>query len=182
MVAKSTAVLLSGGLDSAVVLGLLRREGWTVAALFIDFGQAALEQERVASKRVAAWYGASWAEAVAGPIGARPASEVPGRNDLLIAVAASVYPTDHVAIGVHAGTPYVDCSQAHVTAWQSLLDLQYGGRRRLLAPLLLMTKPEIVRLGEMIEVPISTTWSCEAADGPCLHCPSCRDRSRFVRS
>ncbi len=173
---RSAAVLLSGGIDSAVTLGLLRAQGWSAEAVFIDFGQPAAEHERQASKQIASALKTPWEQLEVHPLDVRPFIEMPGRNDMLIGLAAAARPRSHIATGVHGGTGYVDCSPAHVAAWQSLFDLQYGGARRLLAPLLEFTKVNVLRLATELEVPLEHTWSCEAAQGPCGTCPSCRDR------
>ncbi len=107
-------------------------------------------------------------------------AEVRGRNDLLLAIGAAASPADAVAIGTHAGTSYADCSPAHTVAWQVLLDSEYGGSRRLLAPLQDLTKREVIALAQHLAVPLATTYSCEDAGGPCGKCVSCRDREAFL--
>jgi 7-cyano-7-deazaguanine synthase len=174
---RSAAVLLSGGIDSAVALGFLRAEGWSAEALFIDFGQPAVKHERQASKDIASALKTPWEQLEVHPLEVRPFVEMPGRNDMMIGLAAAARPRSHVATGVHGGTGYVDCSPAHVAAWQSVFDVQYGGARRLLAPLLDFTKVDVLRLAMKLEVPLERTWSCEASQGPCGICPSCRDRN-----
>lgn len=176
---RSAAVLLSGGIDSAVTLGLLRAEGWSVEAIFIDFGQPSAEHERRASKQIASASTTPWEELQVHPMDVS-FGEMPGRNDMLIALAAVARPRSHVATGVHGGTDYIDCSPAHLAAWQSLFDLQYGGARRLLAPLLRFTKVDVLRIAMELDVPLARTWSCESAQGPCGTCPSCRDRNSGV--
>lgn len=176
---RPVAVLLSGGIDSAATLALLRAQGWTTEAIFIDFGQPPAEHERRASEQLASARTTPWEQLRVQALNV-PVGEVPGRNDMLIALAAAARPGSHIATGVHAGTNYVDCSPAHVGAWQLLFDLQYGGARRLLAPFLGFTKVEVLRLARELNVPFDLTWSCESAQGPCGTCPSCRDRSLDV--
>lgn len=174
---RSTAVLLSGGVDSAAALALVRREDWAAEALFVNFDQRALEPERAASRAIASHYGTPWEEITIAPVRTAPFAEVPGRNDLLLAIASAARPTSHVAIGVHAGTGYVDCSPSHIRAWQSLFDLQFGGSRRVLAPLIDFRKREVIETARLLSVPLDLTWSCEDATGPCGRCASCRDRN-----
>lgn len=174
---RSTAILLSGGLDSAVVMALVRRENRPTEALFMNFGQQALEPERAASQAIASHYEAPWEEISIRPLQTIAFAEVPGRNDLLLAMASAARPASHVAIGVHAGTGYVDCSPNHIGAWQSLFDLQFGGSRRVLAPLIDFTKREVLETARLLSVPLNLTWSCEDASGPCGKCASCRDRN-----
>ena len=174
---RSTAVLLSGGVDSAVTMAFLQRAGWNVEAVFIDFGQPPAEHERAASRQVAERLGAPWEALTVGGLDVVPFVAMPGRNDLLIALAAAAKPTSHLAVGVHAGTGYIDCSVPYVGAWRSLYDLEYGGERQFLAPLVEFNKADVLRLAVEFELPLELTWSCEAANGPCGTCPSCRDRS-----
>lgn len=173
---RSTVVLLSGGVDSAVVLAFLLRESWSAEAVFVDFDQRAVEPERAASNRIARHYGVRWKEIAIGPLRTVPFAEVPGRNDLLLAIASVARPSSHVAVGVHAGTGYADCSLDHIRAWQSLFDLQFGGSRRVLAPLIDFTKRDVLQVARLLSVPLGMAWSCEDATGPCHRCTSCRDR------
>jgi 7-cyano-7-deazaguanine synthase len=179
---KSSVVLLSGGIDSAVVLAFLVDQGWPVEALFIDYGQLPVDRERCASRGLAAAYDADWEEVSVAPLRTAPFSEVPGRNDMLVAIAAAARPASHVAVGVHAGTRYVDCSPAYVDAWQALFDLEYGGSRQLLVPLREFSKPAVLELAAKLSVPLGLTWSCEDHEGPCGVCSSCRDIHHHARS
>lgn len=89
-------------------------------------------------------------------------------------------PGCHIAVGVHAGTGYADCSPGHRYAWQSLLDRQHGGTVQVLAPLIDLTKAEVLALAAQSAVPFALTHSCEAGDSPCGRCQSCRDRAVLV--
>jgi 7-cyano-7-deazaguanine synthase len=174
------AVLLSGGIDSAAVAALLVDEGWGLETMFVDYGQLGVAEERVASRRVADHYQLPWTEVTIHGLDVPAFSEIRGRNDLLLAVASAASAADAIAIGTHAGTLYADCSAAHAAAWQSLLDTQHGGTRRLLAPLQWFSKPEVVALARQLDVPLALTYSCEDAGGPCRGCRSCRDREHAL--
>lgn len=102
--------------------------------------------------------------------------EVPGRNDLLVAAAAVVAPGCAVAIGIHAGSGYADCTPTWASAWQDLLDVQHAGRVRLIAPLIDLTKQEVYAIAYERGVPLELTYSCEASAAPCGSCSSCADR------
>jgi 7-cyano-7-deazaguanine synthase len=169
-------VLLSGGVDSALVASLLLRDGWFVRALWVDYGQPPAPAERIASRALAAHYGLEWQETVVGGLTVPAEGEVPGRNDLLMAAAQACVPKRSVAIGVHAGTSYPDCSREWLRAWQSLLDVQHGGVVALLAPLARLHKPEVLALALERQVPMQLTHSCERGSSPCGRCLSCRDR------
>jgi 7-cyano-7-deazaguanine synthase len=176
MGSRGAVVLLSGGVDSAVVLGLLTIGGHDVGALWIDYGQPAAAAEREASKAVASSYGADWNELTVVGLVPPAAGEFPGRNDMLVALAAAAAPGRSVAIGVHAGTGYADCSPSWVEEWQGLLTVQYHGVVRLLAPLADRTKAQVYALAGQLRVPTALTHSCEASAVPCGSCSSCLDR------
>jgi 7-cyano-7-deazaguanine synthase len=173
---RAAAVLLSGGVDSAVVLALLSSNGHTAKAVWIDYGQPAAAAEREASKSIAFHYSAPWAELVVAGLIPPAAGEFPGRNDVLVALAAASATGRSVAIGVHAETGYADCSAAWVAEWQRLLTVQYQGTADLLAPLVDLTKAQVYALAQQLRVPIALTHSCEAAVVPCGSCSSCADR------
>ncbi|WP_407676014.1 7-cyano-7-deazaguanine synthase [Phycicoccus flavus] len=176
--AGSCAVLLSGGIDSAVVAHALRSQGWDIAALFVDYGQPAREAERTASTRVAAHYDLPWQEVGLTGMSVPQSGEIPGRNDMLIALARATLPGRSIAVGIHGGTEYADCSPAWTTAWQQLIDAQSGGVARILAPLLHRRKDEIISHARYSQVPIHLTHSCERANDPCGQCLSCQDWER----
>ena len=172
----SCNLLLSGGIDSAVTAALLREAHWNVLATWVDLGQPARAREREASSAIAKHFGLAWSSITVSPFVAQPHGEIPGRNDLLVALALATAPKTPVAIGIHAGSPYPDNSPQWFGAWIDLLDVEYGGASGVMAPLLDMQKSEIIGLAERLDVPIGLTYSCEAADEPCGTCASCLDR------
>lgn len=174
------AVLLSGGLDSSTLLALLTRHGWEVEAIFVDYGQRAVREEREASRRMANRFSSAWSQVVFRGLTGLGDGETRGRNDLLIACALSASSAPFVAIGTHRGSPYRDCSEPHATAWQLLLDNEYEGERRLLAPFLELDKAALLDLASHLSVPFESTRSCDRAGNPCGECPSCIERSLAV--
>lgn len=170
------AVLLSGGVDSALVTALLCRTSLKVEAVWVDYGQPAATAERSASRTIAAHYALQWSDVSVRGLAPPRAGEIPGRNDLLVTIARSAAPESSVAIGIHAGVPYFDCSPTWVAAWQAKLDAEHFGAVQLLAPLLHMSKVEVFRLARRLRVPLEAAFSCEASNEPCGSCPSCKDR------
>jgi 7-cyano-7-deazaguanine synthase len=178
--ASHCRVLLSGGVDSALVASLLCREGWSAEALWVDYDQPAAEAERVASRAIARHYGLGWHEAAVRGVHVPSRGEVPGRNDMLIATARACAPDLTVAIGVHAGTPYTDCSTQWLDAWHRLLDVQHSGTVALLAPLVSLHKPQVLAMARECGVPFGLTHSCETGSEPCGQCLSCLDRQAAI--
>jgi len=177
-IAPEVLVLLSGGIDSSACVDFYRSLGRAVCALHISYGQGAAVQERQAAARVATHFGV--------PISfrrlesARPKSigEVRGRNGFLVLTAVVERPPSvtAIALGIHAGTQYLDCSSAFVGAINETLRLD-GKGLELLAPFLTWTKGDVLHYCAERSVPIQLTYSCErGGDTPCGVCLSCTDR------
>jgi 7-cyano-7-deazaguanine synthase len=173
-------VLLSGGIDSALVAALLCSDGWSVQTIWVDYGQPAAGAERAASRAIAGHYGLDWHEATVRGVAVPPQGEITGRNDMLVATGRACAPGLTIAIGVHAGTPYADCSTLWLDAWRTLLDVQHSGMVTLLAPLAALHKPQVLALARECGVPFGLTHSCETGPVPCGRCLSCQDRQAAV--
>jgi 7-cyano-7-deazaguanine synthase len=172
-------ILLSGGVDSACLLALCaERRQHPVEALFVDYGQAAARPERNAAIAVAGAFDAELRRAQV-DIGQIVEGEIPGRNALLVhlALATAGRAPATIMLGIHAGTPYVDCSPAFVDAMQRSLDVHRDGTLQLVAPFVAWSKSEVYAYARAMSVPLELTYSCEAGQvPPCGACPSCRDR------
>ncbi len=119
-----------------------------------------------------------------------PATYVPARNTILLSVAlgyAEPRSLATIVLGANAVdySGYPDCRPEYLRQFEHLARLAtkagVEGRLRLRveAPLLRMTKAEVVRTGESLAVPWELTWSCYAGGArPCGTCDSCRLRAR----
>lgn len=171
-------VLVSGGVDSAACIDLYQRQGFAVRGLHVTYGQMAALHEVTAAKSVASHYGIPIK--VVDLYGARlkSLSETPGRNPFLLFTALlelDTYSTI-LALGIHSGTPYYDCSPGFISAAQVILDGQFNGRVRISAPFLEWTKMDIWDYCLEHHVPVELTYSCESGlDRPCGVCRSCHD-------
>jgi len=171
-------ILLSGGVDSTSLLALSAEEEGTSEALFVDYGHPAAASERAAASAVAEAYGVDLKTACV-DIGTVRAGEVPGRNALFIhlALAMAGPRSTTLFLGVHAGTPYRDCSPAFVDAMQTSLDCHRNGSVQLVTPFLTWSKADVYAYSRAASVPLELTYSCEIGSRPpCGACPSCRDR------
>src|SRR5882724_7570384 len=130
------AVLLSGGVDSAACVQFFREVGRPTCALFIDYQQAAVRQEYAAAKALTEHFDVSlcclrWR-------GTQRKGEglVQARNAFLLIGALMECPVSvgAIAIGIHSGTSYADCSAPFVGHIQGLFDLYTHGRVRVVAP------------------------------------------------
>jgi len=176
---RKATVLMSGGMDSAACARLLATHGHTVEGIFVDFGQAAREQECLAVARLAHLLGITITTLHVGSPGGFGAGELIGRNAFLLMTAIFLGRADHglLAIGVHAGTPYYDCSPGFVDRMKSLAEEQTNGRLTVTAPFLHWTKGQIYEYVVKSGLPIDATYSCESGTSPpCGSCASCRDR------
>jgi 7-cyano-7-deazaguanine synthase len=211
---KSAIVLLSGGLDSATALAVARGEGFACHALSIDYGQRH-QAELAAARRVADHLGtiehktiridltaiggsALTDNAIAvpeAPTEGIPVTYVPARNTVFLALAlgwAEVLDARDIFIGVNAVdySGYPDCRPAFVDAFERLANLATkagveGRRLRIRAPLIALSKAEIIRRGAELGVDYGLTVSCYQADArgrACGVCDSCRLRIEGFRA
>jgi 7-cyano-7-deazaguanine synthase len=204
-------ILLSGGLDSSTVLAIARHDGRECVALSIVYGQRhAIELEaarRVAHAQGISehlvypldlrMFGASALTAdidvPKDAVGAEgiPITYVPARNTIFLALAlglAEARGAEEIWIGVNAldYSGYPDCRPEFIDAFQSVIDrgTRSGvehGEPRIVAPLLHLSKGEIIRRGTELGVDYSLTHSCydpDASGRACGHCDSCILRRR----
>src|ERR1700742_1987931 len=203
---KRAIVLLSGGLDSATVLAIARSKGYESYALSVEYGQRH-RAELDAAKRVAAALGARehrvmrvdladiggsalTALRVAVPETPQPgipATYVPARNTLFLSLAlgwAEVLSARDIFVGVNAVdySGYPDCRPTFIEAFERLAALATkagveGAQFHVHAPLIDMSKADIIREGSRLGVDFGMTVSCYQADSEgraCGKCDSCR--------
>ena len=124
------------------------------------------------------------------PSGRIPSTYVPARNTLLLALALGYAETTR-ATSIYFGanaidySGYPDCRPEFLRAFSRLalratrVGVEEGWAPRVKAPLLRMSKAEIVRLGDRLGVPWGATWSCYAGGRfPCRKCDACRLRAK----
>jgi 7-cyano-7-deazaguanine synthase len=209
---KRAVVLLSGGLDSATVLAIVRSEGYVAYALSFSYGQRH-EREMAAAEKVARSLGAFehrtaridlrvfGGSALTGDLPIRqarsidemareiPTTYVPARNTIFLSYAlawAEVLGATDIFLGVNAVdySGYPDCRPEFIRAFEQLATLATragieGACFRIHAPLLSLSKAEIIARGVSLGVDYSLTHSCydPAADGrACGVCDSCQLR------
>ena len=206
---RPAVVLLSGGLDSATVLALTREQGYACHCLSLDYGQrhgAELAAAgRVATAQGAAAHrvlkldlaklgGSALTDtSIAVPVdGVRPGipvTYVPARNTIMLSLAlawAEVLGAQDIFVGVNAVdySGYPDCRPEFVAAFEKLANLATkaaveGRRLQVHAPLIALTKAQIIAEGGRLGVDYGLTVSCYQADADgraCGVCDSCRLR------
>ena len=210
---NKAVVLLSGGLDSATVLAMARAGGFACYALSLDYGQRH-HAELAAAKRVAATLVAVEHKILplsldaiggsaltdrsidvpeAGGEGI-PVTYVPARNTVFLALAlgwAEVLGATDLFVGVNAVdySGYPDCRPAFIAAFERLANLATragveGNAFKVHAPLIELSKADIIRAGSRLGVDYGLTVSCYQADesgAACGLCDSCRLRASGFR-
>jgi 7-cyano-7-deazaguanine synthase len=202
-------VLLSGGLDSATTLAIAKSQGFDCYALSIEYGQrhsAELDaarrvastlgarEHRVMRIDLAAIGGSALTDSsIAVPEqGVEPGipiTYVPARNTLMLSLAlawAEVLGARDIFMGVNAVdySGYPDCRPEFIAAFEALAEKATkagveGASFRVHAPLIQLTKADIIREGTRLGVDLGVTVSCYQADSQgraCGRCDSCRIR------
>lgn len=210
---KQAVILLSGGLDSATVLAVAASEGFVCHTLAIDYGQRH-RSELEAAQAISAQQGAALHRTVsvdlraiggsaltddidvpeAGTQGI-PVTYVPARNTLFLSIAlgwAEVLGATDLFVGVNAVdySGYPDCRPAFLAAFEALSQVATkagveGAGFRIHAPLLHMSKAEIIRTGHQLAVDYGATVSCYQADyqgRACGRCDSCQLRAQGFKA
>lgn len=219
-------VLVSGGLDSATTLALARSSGFACYALTVHYGQrhaAELEAARAVAASIGVcehkiinldlrWIGGSALTAdIAVPkdgvTEGIPVTYVPARNTILLSLAlawAEVLGARDLFIGANAVdySGYPDCRPAFIAAFEALANVAtrmgVEGQKILVhAPLIHMSKAEIIRTGHALGVDYGLTLSCYdpteegAACGRCDACwlrlkgfaeAGCTDPARYAHT
>jgi 7-cyano-7-deazaguanine synthase len=202
-------VLVSGGLDSATCLAIARAEGFACHALSFAYGQrheaelAAARrvatalgavQHRVMTIDLAAFGGSALTDPSIAvpetPSGGIPVTYVPARNTIFLSMAlawSEVLGAHDIFIGVNAVdySGYPDCRPEFIESFERMANLatragvEDATRLRIRAPLIAMSKAEIIQRGGSLGVDYGLTVSCYQADAQgraCGACDSCRLR------
>ena len=201
-------VLVSGGLDSATVLAIAGHEGYACHALSFDYGQRhgvelaaaarvarslGAAEHRIVKVDLAAFGGSALTDSALAvpesPTTGIPVTYVPARNTVFLALAlawAETLDARHLFIGVNAVdySGYPDCRPAFIAAFERLANLATkvgveGGKIEVHAPLIHLTKAEIIHRGLELGVDYASTVSCyqpNSGGEACGFCDSCRIR------
>lgn len=208
-VGAPAVVLLSGGLDSATVLAMARAQGFVCHCLSFDYGQRHRVELQAADNVAAALGAASHRtlKLDLGQLGGSaltdtsiavptegvqpgiPVTYVPARNTVMLSLAlawAEILGAQDIFVGVNAVdySGYPDCRPEYIAAFEHMANLATkagveGGSLRIHAPLIDLSKAQIVTAGTQLGVPYAMTVSCYQADAEgcaCGVCDSCRLR------
>jgi 7-cyano-7-deazaguanine synthase len=207
---EKAIVLLSGGLDSATCLAIARSQGFDCYCLSFDYGQrhsAELQaadrvvkalgaiEHRVINFGLAQFGGSALTDtSIAVPTdGVQPGipvTYVPARNTIMLSLAlawAEVLGSRDIFVGVNAVdySGYPDCRPEYIAAFEKMANLATkagveGQKLHIHAPLIDLSKADIIRTGTALGVDYGLTVSCYQADElgrACAVCDSCRLRA-----
>ncbi len=212
---KPAIVLLSGGLDSATCLAMARSQGFDCYCLSFDYGQRHNAELQAAARVADALGAAGHRVLDLGlaqfcssaltdtsiPVPTNgvqpgiPVTYVPARNTIMLSLAlawAEVLGSLDIFVGVNAVdySGYPDCRPEYIAAFEAMANLATkagveGHRLTIHAPLIALSKAEIIRAGAALGVDYGLTVSCYQADGEgraCGLCDSCRLRAEGFAS
>lgn len=198
---KPAVVLVSGGMDSAVVLAIAREQGFACHALSVAYGQRHVSEldasdrvcallQAVAHKTVTVDLRSIGGSALTADIDVPeqggsgiPVTYVPARNTIMLSIAlgwAEVLGASDIFCGVNAVdySGYPDCRPAFIDGFQQLARVATkagveGAPIRIHAPLMRLSKADIAREGARLGVDFSATVSCYRADEYGRACAHC---------
>jgi 7-cyano-7-deazaguanine synthase len=189
------ALLLSGGLDSYILLGHLLVAGRTVQPIYIRTGVAWELEELTAIRRLVGGfptlhlrelvslelplddlYTNHWSIHGRGAPAADSPDEavyLPGRNPLLLVKAAvwcQMHGVPEIALAPLASNPFADATDEFFDVFEQALSLAGAASLKILRPFASMTKYDVMQLGRSL--PLAETFSCIAPVRG-LHCGRC---------
>lgn len=202
-------VLLSGGLDSGILVGHLLRQGCRVYPLYVRSGLRWERAESRAARRflaelarrfsglerlvvlrlpLADLYGDHWSITGSNaPDASSPDQAVylPGRNALLLVKPAfwcQMRGIEQLALGVLGTSPFADATAEFFEAFQMAVNRGICKPVRLVRPFAALTKREVMQLG--LDLPLGYTFSCIAPSHGlhCGRCNKCAERQQAFRS
>ncbi len=204
---KRAVVLLSGGLDSMVSLAKADTEMEIRLVIFVNYGQRALERERVAAVGAASFYGlpyrevdidwlkdlapkgmrddASSGDVSPGDLKSLDAVWIPNRNGLFLNLAAAfaeAYDCEYVVTGFNRdeAVEFPDNRPEYVACVNKGLEDSTRNRVQVVSFTQDLGKGEIIALGVGLGAPLSAIWSCY--DGGELMCGCCASCAHLKRA
>ena len=209
---KLAVVLMSGGMDSAVCAAIANKESYEIAALHLNYGQLTESRELISYNNLCNHYdfekklivnvehlsligGSSLTDRKIEIEKADinrvdiPQTYVPFRNANILSIATSwaeVLNAEAIFIGATQAdsSGYPDCRIEFFSAFQEAINMgtKPETKIKIIAPLIDLTKKDIVLLGSTLNVPFELTWSCyKESVIACGECDSCALRLRGFR-
>lgn len=186
-------VLCSGGVDSSVLMKMLRDKECYLFPLFVDYGQLAAKAEWEACQRMCHFLGLEPKRMNVSGFGQLIPSGltnqnlnietdafVPTRNLLMLTLAAAygyVNSAYVVAIGLLSNPIFPDQTEDFIRYAQRSISQALGVDISILSPFISLDKHDTLQLARKLGLPLESTYSCHSgAQEPCGHCISCKER------
>ena len=208
LMSRKAVILVSGGIDSSTTLAIAKQKDFSCYALTINYGQRHDIEIEYAKKICKAFNVAAHKvididltsiggsaltdSAIQVPeshTSGIPVTYVPARNTIMLSIAlgwAEVIDANAIFVGANAVdySGYPDCRPEYIKSFEKMANLATkkgveGREISINAPLMDMTKAEIIKLGKSLNVDFSATVSCYQANSSgvaCGVCDSCRIR------
>lgn len=173
---------MSGGIDSTAMAHYYLNHGYTLLGIFVDYGQLSNKFELEAVHKIGEYYNFPIRKLKVETLKNFGSGEIHGRNLFLLSVALLNYPRDFgvVAIGIHDGTNYTDCSKSFRNSMQGIFNIYNDGLIQIGTPFIGMSKQEVWGFCLEQKVPLNLTYSCEkGVKGGCGKCLSCKDKIKL---
>ncbi len=191
---EKIVLLLSGGLDSSVLLSILKSKKMDVLPIYIDYGQRNIIEEFKAAKYISEYYDCKLAKIKVGPLFKNSlliekdcdhSAFLPHRN-LLFLVLGAIFAynskSNTIAIALHAGSNYPDSSQDFIERAEKSITCSVGKEVIVYAPFIEITKYDVAYLAHLMKVPIEKTYSCYRGEiDHCGQCSACIQRMECLR-
>ena len=113
----------------------------------------------------------------------QPATYIPNRNSVFLMIAAGIAESNGASIIAYGAQKhdlygYWDTTPEYLVQINNVLALNRKNNLEIVAPLVAMSKKEVVQLGQQLRVPFGRTWSCyEGGATPCMKCATCAERN-----
>ena len=187
--------LISGGMDSAVAMAWAKSQKWTIFPIWFNYDQKHSKEKECARQQCQIFSDHNLCEVVMdmswcsscllkGREEVEGTAYVPARNIIQLSYAGGI------ALEIRAKYiiggwniidfgGYPDCRLDFLQGMQETLRIGMEYQVEIKAPLILMTKKEIIQLGQKLKVPFEHTWSCyKGEERPCHTCNSCLNRDK----
>jgi 7-cyano-7-deazaguanine synthase len=185
--------LASGGVDSSLMMFLLKKEGHGIFPLFIDYGQLAREKEWISCQNLSHFlelepfrmdisgFGKSIPSGITdSELDIEKNAFLPTRNLLFLTLGAAyarVKSANVIAIGILSNPIFPDQTLDFIRAAQNSISTALGTNTIIMAPLISLDKRDTLRLARKYGLPLDLTSSCHSSSKePCGRCISCKER------
>ncbi|MCH7662644.1 MAG: 7-cyano-7-deazaguanine synthase [Chloroflexi bacterium] len=184
-------VLTSGGIDSALLLHLFKKEGHSILPLHINYNQLAETREWEACKSICEYFSLTPFRMDVTGLGKLPSgltnsnldvyekAFLPTRNLTFVTLGAAYaysMDTDTIGIGLLKNHVFPDQTKEFVEKAQISISESLGKQMKILVPLIELDKRDVLMLAHDYKIPNVTYYCHSGTESPCGRCISCKER------